>query len=70
MSSYQYRFTSLARDVLRLADEEARHFQHQEPGTEHLLLGLVRKREGIGAEVLSPLGIEEHPVRQALEAML
>ena len=56
--------------MLTLAEEEARRFHHYELGTEHLLLGLVRQREGIGAQVLSNLGIEEHQVRRALEVLM
>jgi ATP-dependent Clp protease ATP-binding subunit ClpC len=36
-------FTEQARVVLSLALEEAHYFQHNYIGTEHLLLGLVRK---------------------------
>ena len=37
------KFTERARKVLRLAQEEAQRLQHNYIGTEHLLLGLVRK---------------------------
>ena len=70
VGQFDYRFTKLARNVLTLAEEEARRFQHHELGTEHLLLGLVRQREGIGAQVLSTLSIEERQVRHALEALI
>ena len=70
VGQFDYRFTKLARNVLTLAEEEARRFQHHELGTEHLLLGLVRQREGVGVHLLSNLGIEEHQVRRALEALM
>jgi len=37
------KFTERARKVLALAQEEARRFNHNYIGTEHLLLGLVRE---------------------------
>ncbi len=70
VDQFDYRFTKLARNVLTLAEEEARRFQHHEIGAGHLLLGLVCQREGVGAQVLSKLGIEEHQVLRALEAIM
>jgi ATP-dependent Clp protease ATP-binding subunit ClpC len=64
------KFTERARKVLSLAREEAQRFQHDYIGTEHLLLGLVREREGIAAKVLSNLGVELNKVRIAVEAII
>ncbi len=64
------RFTKRARHVLTLAQEEAQRFQHNYIGTEHLLLGLVREREGVAAQVLNNLGIEVDQVRHAIEAII
>src|SRR5205085_7899742 len=62
-------FTKRAHHVLALAQEEAQRFQHDYIGTEHLLLGLIREREGIAAQVLSNLGIDVEQVRRAVEAI-
>src|SRR5260370_5398138 len=64
------KFTQRARKVLSLAQEEAQRFQHDYIGTEHLLLGLVREREGIAAKVLSNLGVELNKVRIAVESII
>src|SRR5260370_6829857 len=61
------KFTERARKVLSLAQEEARRFQHDYIGTEHLLLGLVREGEGGAAKVLNNLGGELNKVRNAVE---
>ena len=50
------RFTERARHVVVLAQDEARGLQHNYIGTEHLLLGLLREEEGLGARVLGKLG--------------
>jgi ATP-dependent Clp protease ATP-binding subunit ClpC len=50
--------------VIELAEDEARRFNHNYVGTEHLLLGLVREGEGIGAAVLESLGISVQKVRE------
>src|SRR6266851_519593 len=63
-------FTKRAGHVLTLAQEEARHFQHNYIGTEHLLLGLVREGEGVASQVLSNLGIEVDQIRHAVEAII
>jgi ATP-dependent Clp protease ATP-binding subunit ClpC len=46
------RFTDQGRRVLVLAQDEARLLDHNFIGTEHILLGLVREGEGVGALVL------------------
>jgi ATP-dependent Clp protease ATP-binding subunit ClpC len=61
------KFTEQARKVVSLAQEEARHFQHNAIGTEHLLLGLVREGESIAAQVLEELGVTLEKVRKAVE---
>jgi len=45
--------TTQARKVIEHATEEARLLQHNYIGSEHLLLGLLREKEGIAAQVLS-----------------
>ena len=57
------RFTERARQVVVLAQDEARHLRHNYIGTEHLLLGLLREEEGIAARVLRQLGVPEEEVR-------
>ncbi len=64
------RFTKRARHVLTLAQEEARRFQHNYIGTEHLLLGLIREEEGVASQVLRNLGVEVDQVRQAIETII
>jgi hypothetical protein len=58
------RFTERARQVVVLAQEEARTLGHSYIGTEHLLLGLLREHEGLAARVLESLGIELGRVRE------
>ena len=64
------KFTERARRVLSLAQEEARRFQHNYIGTEHLLLGLIREEKGVAAKVLSNLGVELNKVRSAVEFII
>ena len=46
------RFTERARQVVVLAQDEARALKHNYIGTEHILLGLLREEEGLAARVL------------------
>ena len=57
------RFTERARQVVVLAQDEARSLRHNYIGTEHLLLGLLREEEGLAARVLGELGVELEAVR-------
>lgn len=58
------RFTERARKVLSLAQEEAQILQQRTMGSEHLLLGLLREGEGVGARVLQNLGVELAAARE------
>jgi len=57
------RFTERARQVVVLAQEEARTLKHNYIGTEHILLGLLREEEGLAARVLESLDINVERVR-------
>jgi len=64
------KFSERARRVLTLAQEEAKYFNHNYIGTEHILLGLVREEEGVGAKVLGNLGVGLSKVRSAVEFII
>ncbi len=57
------RFTERARQVIVLAQEEARALRHNYIGTEHLLLGLLREADGVAARVLGSLEVTLEEVR-------
>lgn len=64
------RFTERARKVIVYAKEEARRFNHDYIGTEHLLLGLVREGEGVAAAVLQKLGLDLETIRIEVEKLV
>jgi ATP-dependent Clp protease ATP-binding subunit ClpC len=64
------RFTERARKVVVLAQDEARHFNHNYIGTEHLLLGLLREDEGVAAQALSSLNVTLDEVREQVESIV
>ncbi|HKD94726.1 MAG TPA: Clp protease N-terminal domain-containing protein [Gaiellaceae bacterium] len=51
------RYTERARQVVVLAQDEARALRHNYIGTEHILLGLLREQEGLAARVLESFDI-------------
>jgi ATP-dependent Clp protease ATP-binding subunit ClpC len=57
------RFTERARQVVVLAQDEARTLRHNYIGTEHILLGLLREEEGLAARVLESLDVTVEEVR-------
>ncbi|CAA9378575.1 MAG: ATP-dependent Clp protease, ATP-binding subunit ClpC, partial [uncultured Chloroflexia bacterium] len=61
------RFTKRAKQVLSLAQEEARTFNHPYVGTEHILLGLIRDQEGVAGKVLDDLDVKLQKARSAVE---
>ncbi|MDR3315346.1 MAG: ATP-dependent Clp protease ATP-binding subunit [Coriobacteriales bacterium] len=64
------RFTDKARNVLALAQEEARTLKQSYVGTEHLLLGLLREREGIAAQALSNLNITYDQILEQVRGII
>ena len=64
------RFTERARKVILLAKEEAKRFNHDYMGTEHILLGLIREGEGVAAAVLQKLGLSPEKIRLEVEKLV
>ncbi|MFC1621454.1 ATP-dependent Clp protease ATP-binding subunit [Candidatus Omnitrophota bacterium] len=64
------RFTERARKVILLAKEEAKRFNHDYIGTEHILLGLVREGEGVAAVVLQKMGLSLQQIRLEIEKLV
>jgi ATP-dependent Clp protease ATP-binding subunit ClpC len=64
------RFTERARKVIILAKEEARRFNHDYIGTEHILLGLIREGEGVASTVLQKLGLSLENIRLEIEKLV
>jgi len=64
------RFTERARKVILLAKEEAKRFNHDYMGTEHILLGLIKEGEGVAAAVLQNLGLSPEAIRMEVEKLV
>src|SRR5918996_1644042 len=64
------RFTERARQVVVLAQEEARTLGHNYIGTEHILLGLVRENEGVAARILLDFDADSEKIRNEVIRML
>jgi ATP-dependent Clp protease ATP-binding subunit ClpC len=64
------RFTERARQVVVLAQHEARDLKHNYIGTEHLLLGLLAEQEGLAARVLASLGVTPEDARERVEKVV
>jgi ATP-dependent Clp protease ATP-binding subunit ClpA len=64
--SVEIPFTPRAKRLLELSWDEARTLGHNYIGTEHLLLGLMREGEGVGARVLEEFGIDFAQLRLSL----
>ena len=64
------RYTDRAREALVRAQGEAQRLNHNYLGTEHLLLGLLRVRDGVAARVLRDQGVRLTDARKAVEAII
>jgi ATP-dependent Clp protease ATP-binding subunit ClpC len=63
-------FTPRAKKVLELSLREALQLGHHYIGTEHILLGLLREGEGVGAQVLTGFGADLDRTRQQVIQLL
>ncbi|WP_309121779.1 ATP-dependent protease ATP-binding subunit ClpC [Paenibacillus sp.] len=64
------RFTERAQKVLALAQEEAVRLGHNNIGTEHILLGLIREGDGIAAKALIGLGLGLEKIQDEVESLI
>ena len=60
------KFTQRAEWAIERARSCAGELGQEEVGTEHLLLGILQEREGLGARILRQRGLEETTLRQAI----
>ena len=56
------RFTDGAQRVLSLAEQAARELGHDYVGTEHVLIGLLKEKQGVAAKALYELGVTAEDV--------
>jgi ATP-dependent Clp protease ATP-binding subunit ClpC len=63
-------YSPRAKCIFQLAKEEARKLNHTYTGTEHLLLGLLRVREGVAAEIFQRFCVDTMEVQKGILAEL
>jgi ATP-dependent Clp protease ATP-binding subunit ClpC len=63
-------FTPQAKKVLEVSLQEALHLGHGYIGTEHILLGLSREREGIAGQVLNNRGLTYPVLRRQVSLLV
>jgi ATP-dependent Clp protease ATP-binding subunit ClpC len=63
-------FTDRAREVMKLANQEAKHFDHEYIGTEHVLLALIKEGSGVAANVLRNLKVDLSTLRNDVEKFI
>lgn len=64
------RFTERAKQVMLLAEDEAKRLNHGYVGTEHLLLGLVRENQGVAARALAEVNVNFSQVQSEIEKII
>ncbi len=63
-------FAPDAKKVLEYAMEEAKYLHQDYIGTEHLVLGILREKTGLGGKLLRRLGVEGNEAREILKDMV
>jgi ATP-dependent Clp protease ATP-binding subunit ClpA len=70
VTSGQIPFTPRGKKVLELSLREAKSLGHKYIGTEHVLLGIVREKEGVAAQILLHFGWDAEKIRGEVIRML
>ncbi len=63
-------FSPLAKEVLRLSIELSRELGHSYVGSEHLLLGILREGNNLGASILKDYGVTESNLHEKIQELL
>jgi excisionase family DNA binding protein len=63
------KFTPRARKVLSLASEQARQYNHNGVGTEHILLAIMNESQGLAFQVLSALQVQLGEAQEQIEML-
>lgn len=59
-------FTRQARQVIRLAAQYARHNKQRMIGTEYILIGMLREKNGVAGQILRQMGVDPESVWQMI----
>ena len=62
-------FSQRVKDVIAYSKEEAMRLGHDNIGTEHLVLGILRDGEGKAVKLLKSLNVDLHEVRNKIEVL-
>lgn len=66
----QTSYTAKAKKAIDIAGRMAKSLHHNYVGTEHLLLGLLKEKTGVAAQVLSDNGVEPEKVLEMIEELI
>ena len=64
------RYTTQAREALRLAEKAAFELNHSYVGSEHLLVGLIQEGSGVAAKVLEANGVTPDRVLELIDRLI
>ncbi len=70
LAQQQLPFTPRARQVLEISVRQSRQMKVDYTGTEHLLLALIKDKEGVAAEILTAYGVTYKNVQDEVIAIL
>ena len=66
----QDRFTRQALQALKLAKATAQSWKHSYIGTEHILAGLLKEKEGTAGRILEEFGVEDEALEQLINKLI
>jgi ATP-dependent Clp protease ATP-binding subunit ClpC len=64
------RYTPRTEQAINFAIQEADDLNHNYVGTEHILLGLLRERDGVAGQILENFGLRLDGVRSEIVSLL
>ena len=65
-----YKFTTIAKKAIEIANDIASDFGHNYIATEHILYGLVEEGAGVASKVLEAQGLNSEKIEQKIEELI
>lgn len=64
------KFTRQAQEAIKLAEETAKKYKHNYVGTEHLLMGLLKQKDGTASAVLADFHLDEEKLAGLIDKLI
>ena len=66
----QENYTRQGQEAIKIAEQTAKRYKHNYVGTEHLLMGLLKQKDGTAGAVLAEFHVEEERLAGLIDKLI